>query len=446
MTDDQAWIGETMGGTVTRFERTAVGSSRGTWLVDVTKPSGEVLTLVLRRDTGDGPLSNTELSLQREAVVYRALAGTPVRIPRLRAVAPDGQALLVERAAGSADFAALSGGERAKVADDFLHALAELHAVDPAKLDLPGFARPASPEEHALLDLDLWERVYTGRVKRPSPLARFTFAWLRAHPPRHVERTVLCHGDVGPGNFMFEGGRVSAVLDWEFAHLGDPMDDVAWLTIRGHHLLGFGDQARDLARYSELSGLAVDPGRVRYYQAFVLLRMLVSCLVALDRRDGKMNVSTYFALIPVLERLLPPVLAAMAGVAAPPAVLPAPGDGGEVGEVADTVLNDLVRVVIPAVTDPAVTARAGGMAMLLAHVSTAQRLGPAIEAAELEDLATVLGKRPATVAEGAAALDAFVREHGAGEALIPYLSRRGERSLATWPAAASAVAQPLRAL
>src|SRR5207244_2311892 len=102
------------------FERTEGGHSRGTWLVDVALAHGEVRELVVRRDTGDGPLSGTEISLPREGVVYRALAETDVRIPRLVGVSPDGDALLVERAVGSDNLASLSADQQALVMRGFI--------------------------------------------------------------------------------------------------------------------------------------------------------------------------------------------------------------------------------------------------------------------------------------------------------------------------------------
>ncbi len=69
-------------------------------------------------------------------------------------------------------------------------------------------------------------------------LAHLALEVLRRLAPASVPRTVVCHGDVGPGNFLHDGARVTALLDWEFAHLGDPMDDLAWWVFRGHDIAG----------------------------------------------------------------------------------------------------------------------------------------------------------------------------------------------------------------
>jgi aminoglycoside phosphotransferase (APT) family kinase protein len=312
MSEDRGWIEEVTGGRVTRFDRVEGGSSRGTWLVDV-EIGGASRELVLRRDTGDGPLSGTALSLARESHVYAALSDTGVAIPRLVARTADGDALLVERAVGLADVSQVEETARAAVALSYSDALATRHTLEATALDLPGFARPTTPEERALAELDLWGRIFRDRVTNDAPTWLFAYQWLRTHPPTTGDRTVLCHGDVGPGNYLYEGEAVTAMLDWEFAHLGDPMDDIAWLTIRGHHLTRFGDAPVEFARYAELTGTAIDPERLRWYQALVLTRMATACLAALEKPGGGMDHTTYTLLEPLLRRLVTPVLLELSG-------------------------------------------------------------------------------------------------------------------------------------
>jgi len=305
------WIEAETGGRVTRFERTATGASRGIWLVDVERGGDPPAELVLRRDTGDGPLSGTELDLAREAVVYRALADTPVRIPRLLACSAAGDALLVERAPGSEQFAAIREAKRRDaVARDCFEALAELHRLDPAKLALQGFAQPADGPDHARVDLRLWRRIFAERAAEPTPLLDLAFAWLDDAAPDGAEKTALCHGDAGPGNFLFEGERVTALLDWEFAHVGDPVDDLAWVAVRAQLLGGFGDLAAGLHGWRDATGLSLPRQRIEYYRALVLVRMATSCLVGLAHAgERNMDTSVYALLLPYLRLLLPQALA-----------------------------------------------------------------------------------------------------------------------------------------
>jgi aminoglycoside phosphotransferase (APT) family kinase protein len=121
---------------------------------------------------------------------------------------------------------------------------------------------------------------------------------------------VLCHGDAGPGNFLFEGERVTALLDWEFAHLGDPLDDLAWVAVRAHLLGGFGDLEHGLRTWRDASGLRLDVPRIEYYRALVLLRMAISCRIALAHADSERSDTTvYRLLLPYLRWLLPDSLA-----------------------------------------------------------------------------------------------------------------------------------------
>lgn len=442
--DDRAWVAAVTGGTVTRFEQATAGRSRATWLVDVDR-DGQTLGLVLRRDTGDGPLSGTELSLERESKVYRALEGTGVLIPRLLGVAPDGLALLVARVPGTENLASLRGEERDEVIESFLQAVAALHLVDAAALDLAGFERPATPEAHALADLGLWRGVFEDNVRRPAPLVRLAFRWLSAHPPAAVDRTVLCHGDLGPGNFLYQDGQLTALLDWEFAHLGDPMDDLAWFTIRCSQLTDLGDLRHELARYADLTGIKVDADRVRYYQLFVLVRMAVACLVALDKRAGRMDASTYFALLPLLERQMTTLLAELSGIALAPGAVPAPSPPTTQSEILDALANDLGTVLLPELQTPAARSRVMGMSLLLTHLQAAAVRAARFEQADLDDLAQLLGNRPADLPEGQRALGELVDASSPDDigALLAYFSAHADREVALWPVLAGLAARPL---
>jgi aminoglycoside phosphotransferase (APT) family kinase protein len=264
--------------------------------------------LVLRSDADEGSPYGDELDLAREAVVYRALENRRVRIPRLRGDA-DG-ALLIERAPGSTDFTAVADAtRRAAIARDLFVALAELHALNTDRLVLPGFAVPADGPDHARCDLDLWRRIAAARLE-PDALCDFAAHWLDANAPA-AERTALCHGDAGPGNFAFDGTRVTALLDWEFAHLGDPLDDLAWVAVRAHLVGGMADLADGFRAWREASGQRFEAARVDYYRALVLLRLTVACRLALAhaRSRGAAGAAAGEALLPWLRCLLPEALA-----------------------------------------------------------------------------------------------------------------------------------------
>ena len=307
----RSFVETATGGRIERLDRAATGASRATWFASVRQPDGTAADLVARVDTGDGPLSGTELDLVREASVYRALAGTAVRIPRLVATSPDVRMLLVERAPGSEQLAAIAdAGTRQRVADDYFEALAELHRVDAGKLDLGGLHRASRCDDATGDDIALWLRIFEGHAGGEDPMLRFAFDWLASHVPRTDRPAALCHGDAGPGNFLFVDDRVTALLDWEFAHLGDPRDDLAWVAVRSQLLGGFGDLAAGFAVWERAAGLRAERAAVETYRALVLTRMATSCRVALGHAGARsMDTGVYEMLLPYLRFLLPEALA-----------------------------------------------------------------------------------------------------------------------------------------
>lgn len=442
--DVAAWAAAASGRAVDSLERVGYGASRATYIVQTAEPPH----LVVRRDTGDGPMAGTELSLAREAEVYRALAPTAVRIPRLYAVSPDGSALLVERARGTHDLAGPAGDQLDGVLDDYMDALADLHAVDPSGLHLPSFRRPSGDGGDAGEELNLWGEILRSRTKRPWPLAHWTLQFLRRHAPRRAPRTVLCHGDVGPGNFMHDGRRVTALLDWEFCHLGDPMDDLAWWVFRGHDMNGgrCGDLARQLRRYSARSGLPVRPRSVDYYRILVMLRWLISVAAALDSAGRGMDRSVYFGLVPVLSLRLPAAMAAYAGIAlGDPPVTPPPHPTAA-AEALDALASDLETVVAPSLADPEAMRRLAGAAMYLAHLRSSDAVGAAVAAYDLDDLTAVLGRRPDARDGGLAQAGVEVAGSADDTQALPYFWRNGWRQLSLWPQSAGRACAPVTAV
>jgi len=259
------------------------GASREIWRVET-----EGGPLVVRVDTGTGPVAGTPLDLAREAVVYAALQGQGLPVPRLHAVEPRGRALLMDLVAGQDGLAAVADPEqRGAVGRDYLAWLGKLHSLDVGRLDLPGWARPVTGPEHALLDLELWSGICADRAAGwTAPSTPFALEWLRTQAPAAASRTSLCHGDAGPGNFLFDGRSVTALLDWEFAHVGDPHDDLAWVAVRNHLLGRPLDVADAYGAWRDVTDLAVDPARLEYYRVFVLVRMAISCDATIAWKDG----------------------------------------------------------------------------------------------------------------------------------------------------------------
>ena len=136
--------------------------------------------------------------------------------------------VIMERVPGVTDILALRAPEPAgrnrAIALAFADAAAKLHNVDVAGLDFLG---TPTRENAAAIQVGIWEAQFLKHRMEPHPAIAFAFQWLKANAPV-AERISLVHGDYRLGNFLFEGERITALLDWEMAHLGDPAEDIAW--------------------------------------------------------------------------------------------------------------------------------------------------------------------------------------------------------------------------
>jgi aminoglycoside phosphotransferase (APT) family kinase protein len=195
-------------------------------------------------------------------VMDRVQGDVPVQWqPRDRSIFPDDEA-------------------RRAVGRQFVDVLARIHAVDPGVTGLPPPA--GRPAEH---EVARWERFYADAALLEVPLVREALAWLRAHPVAS-ERVVLCHGDYRLGNFMLDARRrIVAVLDWELAHLGDPVEDIAWSALRlfrgrSPRWSQMLEPEEFLARYEARTGLSVDPAALRFWTVLCYVRAIAPHLRA----------------------------------------------------------------------------------------------------------------------------------------------------------------------
>ena len=112
---------------------------------------------------------------------------------------------------------------------DLARFAARLHALDPRDSDLPAkwTATPDKDANRRAVE-DVHRRMVESQVS-PMPLARGTLLWLDRNAPPAPDRPIVVHSDLGLWNLLVEGPKVNAVLDWELAHIGDPMQDLAYV-------------------------------------------------------------------------------------------------------------------------------------------------------------------------------------------------------------------------
>ena len=267
------WVARAAGGEVVRAERHAGGSHRIAWQVDVAaggvSPSRLFLTL-------DAPDAGGEDGNVRDGAVLSALGATSIPVPTVVARSGPGGALLMEWVDGASD--APAGADLEPVMADLMRQLAALHRFEPGTLAIPELPVPTTPEGLALDQLRAVEASYRANPAAHHPVVDFGLGWLRRNVPPAPVRPSLVHGDVGPGNMIYGGGRVRAIVDWEIAHWGDPMEDLAALAVRDM-ATPVGSYATRLREYEVASGTGVDAQRLRYYRVLVLVRnSLLICL------------------------------------------------------------------------------------------------------------------------------------------------------------------------
>jgi aminoglycoside phosphotransferase (APT) family kinase protein len=136
----------------------------------------------------------------------------------------------------------------------------------------------------AHLNVAFWEAQIRRWAMRPYPLAEWGLRWLQQHAPV-APRVAIVHGDYRTGNFLEQDGRITAILDWELVHLGDPHEDLAWVSLPMYmggspYLCRLLEPAWFYERYAERSGIAVSMQSVHYYQVFSLLKLAATHMAA----------------------------------------------------------------------------------------------------------------------------------------------------------------------
>ena len=269
---------------VEAMERISGGASRETyrfrasWTED-GKPRER--RMILRRDP-PASLIQTERRMEFEA--YRAFFGSAVPVPEMLWLEEDSAPLdypffIAAELAGfqAAPQMLFAGGYDAvlpKVAQRKWTILGEIAKADPQALGLTRVMETPALDACWRRELDYWEGVLDRDEAEPLPITRAAVRWLRANPPPPAQKLAVVHGDYRTGNFLYDGGgEIHGVLDWEMAHLGDPLEDLAWgfnpVWAFGRGLAGgLVPQAEAVAIWERASGLRADPAALHWWILF----------------------------------------------------------------------------------------------------------------------------------------------------------------------------------
>jgi len=274
---------------VADVERIHGGASRETYRLKLRYRDGATRVerrLILRRDP-PGSLIETDRAI--EFAAYRAFHSTPVPVPEALWLENDPSHLdypffVMEELAG---FEASPqtilmppySGHHEKLAQQKWSILGAIASADPEKLGLVGPMAPVAPTEAWRRELDHWTRVIDEDQLEPQPIMRAAIRWLRRNPPPAPARLHVVHGDYPTGNFLYDKeGNVRGILDWEMAHLGDPLEDLAWSLnrvwcwARDGRVGGLTSKENAIRIWESASGLRADPEALRWWELFSSLK------------------------------------------------------------------------------------------------------------------------------------------------------------------------------
>ena len=289
-------------GRPTRIENLARipgGASRETYRYDAVTDDGRE-GFILRRDP---PGSLIETDRRAEYLAIRSFAGKDVAAPEAVALEEEGAEFerpffimrRVDNGLGSNPFVPDPfGSHAAAIGEQFFSIMGRIAGAPLAGLPLLEVKAPPAPDECWRRELDYWTAVVETDEQHPQPIVRAAIRRLRHAPPPPAARVSVVHGDFRLGNFLHDGaGRIVAMLDWEMAHLGDPLEDLTWAmdplwSIPGDARIS-GMVARDeaLAIWRRASGLAIDEGALAWWRLFASVKgQAIWTSAAKEWRDG----------------------------------------------------------------------------------------------------------------------------------------------------------------
>lgn len=250
------------------WQRAFGGNARQAYAFDASWADGRRVPCILLSQVAG---KHVDSDTAAEFAVLRALNGSDVRSPGALLLDAAGAvtgspAIVLERMPGKAsavDFLGESDLVRGHaLSADLARATAELH-----RFDLMGGGLAYDAADPIGAQVAAWHDSFRENRLEPHPVLDWLFGWLRDNAPRPV-RLSLVHGDLRAGNFLYEGDRVTALLDWEMAHVGDPAEDIGWIYRKLWSPEKFLALDEFLAIHAEHAGFAIPRRSVVYYRIF----------------------------------------------------------------------------------------------------------------------------------------------------------------------------------
>jgi len=274
----------------------AGGASREIFAFDLEVAGrADPLRLVLRMDPAPGRIESDRAA---EYELLRAAADAGVTVPHVHWLGTPSDGLpaafvVMDRVGGQAIARPLLRDDEYATARAALPAqlARELARIRRIPLERSGLAVPACRGEaedgrrFALAELSRYRQALAVASTRPHPVLALAARWLEQNAPVVGEPSVG-HGDCRIGNIMYDDGGLAAVLDWELAHVGDPLEDVGWLSVRawrfgndGRAVGGLCSRRRFWRLYEQETGCPVDPCAALYWELFGNWKWAIICIM-----------------------------------------------------------------------------------------------------------------------------------------------------------------------
>jgi aminoglycoside phosphotransferase (APT) family kinase protein len=419
------WL-ETLGpGKITRLERHV--ARREAWVVDVQRQDGTLLEGFLRIDRN--PREGSNVSLRREARICESLMHQDIPVPALLAWNEVHHAALFSRDQGRADIHNLTNTEQQRaVMEDFMDVVARLHQLDPKELELEDILGPlpTSAADCALGDLNLQLQQFQGFLDHYSdPLMTYGVSWLRRFVPETVDRVSLVQGDTGPVNFMFQSNKVSAVVDWEWGHWGDPMEDLGNICVR-EFWNPSGGLSELFRRYEKQSGITYTRFAAQYYRIQQNVRGMIPLHAATQQSSLDESLAWYLCYRYVGDRATCEALADAMNVEIIRPELPKELRSSVMAKAA---VSSLEKDVVPRLEDDFAKSRSRDVAILIQCLDRQQQYAGTLEAIETEEMNALLGASFKDYEAALQSLDEAIKADQLEDTpLIQYLCRRAYRN------------------
>ena len=292
MAEAPPWAGELaerLGLPVESMQLLPGGASKEAWAVD----AGGAPLLVRR--AGGGVIYSHTLSLEQEFRMLEAAAAAGVKVPRPVAYLGElggREAFAMERVDGETIGRRIVREPPPELALELASELAKIHAIAPVALP---FLRADDVLARSEAELDA--------LDEPHPAIEYGLWWLRSRRPDPLP-AVVNHGDFRIGNVVISEGKLAALLDWEFAHLSDPREDLAWPLVRAwrfgnddRRFGGIGDVEPFLERYAHATGRDVAVADLYWWEVLGNVKWAIGALTQARRHLGGSERSVELAVL-----------------------------------------------------------------------------------------------------------------------------------------------------